>query len=544
MIILIRHAQSEGNKNRDIHQFIPDHRVKLTQHGWTQAEEAGRTLRSLLKPDDTLQFYTSPYRRTRETTEGILRTLTSDDPTPSPFPRNKITVFEEPRLREQDFGNFQPCSAEMERMWQERADYGHFFYRIPDGESAADAYDRVSGFNESLWRSFGDDNFPSVCVLVTHGLMSRVFLMKWYHWSVEYFEDLRNVNHCEFIIMKRSENNGRYILQNELRTWSELKRRAAKEGATGASSTTSSRPTPLSTAGQVGLNSSPTIPTRRWGGCVNGCNHDKVNYPRRPMRKNTMDYLGGQSQQLPPPATSSSGPLDGEQEDHPVAAQDADHAPAINEPSPGKVLRKQSTKNASALAIPPTPASPNDASNDASSSEGDDAASATRSSNQHTAPRTAAIMRHLQPLEKTSGEGFSDDSDYFPGMQHLHHSSNGHRKLLRASSRQRQESKERKLARKQTEQSWREESGMGTGARTDRLGDGDATSDDPGLTKERGPAEDQPILREALKGNMIVERSEEEREQSDEDLDEEKKIGEAEVDRMKEAERKGFGEVY
>jgi broad specificity phosphatase PhoE len=195
MIILIRHAQSEGNKNRDIHQFIPDHRVKLTQHGWTQvcfcpnlhptvanrhqAEEAGRQLRSLLRPDDTLQFYTSPYRRTRETTEGILRTLTSDDPTPSPFPRNKITVFEEPRLREQDFGNFQPCSAEMERMWQERADYGHFFYRIPDGESAADAYDRVSGFNESLWRQFGDEDFPSVCVLVTHGLMSRVFLMKW-----------------------------------------------------------------------------------------------------------------------------------------------------------------------------------------------------------------------------------------------------------------------------------------------------------------------------------------------------------------------------
>ena len=144
-----------------------------------QAEEAGRQLRSLLRPDDTLQFYTSPYRRTRETTEGILRTLTSDDPTPSPFPRNKITVFEEPRLREQDFGNFQPCSAEMERMWQERADYGHFFYRIPDGESAADAYDRVSGFNESPWRQFGDEDFPSVCVLVTHGMMSRVFLMKW-----------------------------------------------------------------------------------------------------------------------------------------------------------------------------------------------------------------------------------------------------------------------------------------------------------------------------------------------------------------------------
>lgn len=80
-------------------------------------------------------------------------------------------------------------------MWEERAAYGHFFYRIPNGESAADAYDRVSGFNESLWRQFGDPEFPSVLVLVTHGLwvwlnqdyvsvllmrgsLIRIFLMK------------------------------------------------------------------------------------------------------------------------------------------------------------------------------------------------------------------------------------------------------------------------------------------------------------------------------------------------------------------------------
>lgn len=137
----------------------------MTSEGWQQAYDAGRRLRTLLRADDTVQFFTSPYRRTRETTEGILQTLTSDNPEPSPFKRNNIKVYEEPRLREQDFGNFQPCSAEMERMWQERADYGHFFYRIPDGESAADAYDRVSGFNESLWRQFGEEDFPSVCVL-------------------------------------------------------------------------------------------------------------------------------------------------------------------------------------------------------------------------------------------------------------------------------------------------------------------------------------------------------------------------------------------
>jgi len=156
----------------------------------------------------------------------------------------------------------------MERMWQERADYGHFFYRIPNGESAADAYDRISGFNESLWRQFAEEDFPSVCVLVTHGLMTRVFLMKWYHWSVEYFEDLRNIHHCEFIKMARDENN-KYTLQTTLRTWSEL--HARSNGATEAKPDTHSEP------------------HRRWGGCSMGCNHHKMVFPRKTRRTSTMD---------------------------------------------------------------------------------------------------------------------------------------------------------------------------------------------------------------------------------------------------------------
>lgn len=283
MIILVRHAQSEGNKNRDIHQTTPDHRVKLTPEGHRQAQEAGRRLRDLLRPDDTLHFFTSPYRRTRETAEGMLNSLTSDSPSPSPFPRHAIKVYEEPRLREQDFGNFQPCSTEMERMWMERADYGHFFYRIPNGESAADAYDRVSGFNESLWRLFGEEDMASVCVLVTHGLMTRVFLMKWYHWSVEYFEDLRNINHCEFVIMTHNQDNGKYTLQNKLRTWSDLKKERDAEKARERTA--------------KGLEAAPLsaidhIPIRRkWGGCPDGCTHGLTGDAKRSPRARVADSL-------------------------------------------------------------------------------------------------------------------------------------------------------------------------------------------------------------------------------------------------------------
>lgn len=282
MIILVRHAQSEGNKNRDIHQTIPDHRVKLTNEGYRQAEDAGRRLRDLLHPDDTLHFFTSPYRRTRETTEGILESLTSDAPAPSPFPRHTIKVYEEPRLREQDFGNFQPCSSEMERMWMERADYGHFFYRIPNGESAADAYDRVSGFNESLWRLFGEDDFANVCVLVTHGLMARVFLMKWYHWSVEYFEDLRNINHCEFVVLTLNPDNGKYTLQNKLRTWSDLRKDRERENA----------PKEQVAAPTVSPSQPDHIPIRRkWGGCPDGCTHGITGDGKQALRTSLLNTI-------------------------------------------------------------------------------------------------------------------------------------------------------------------------------------------------------------------------------------------------------------
>jgi hypothetical protein len=103
--------------------------------------------------------------------------------------------------------------------------------------------------------------------------MSRVFLMKWYHFSVEYFEDLRNINHCEFLIMRRNDETGKYILENKLRTWSELKRERAallakENGETSKEGGNSKDASTLARAG--------TIETRRrWGGCPNGCNHDK-----------------------------------------------------------------------------------------------------------------------------------------------------------------------------------------------------------------------------------------------------------------------------
>ena len=193
-------------------------------------------------------------------------------------------------------------------MWQERADYGHFFYRIPNGESAADAYDRISGFNESLWRSFGEEDFASVCVLVTHGLMTRVFLMKWYHFSVEYFEDLRNVNHCEFVVMKLNPDNGKFILQNQLRTWSQLRREEEAEA--------------------VAAPASPIPVRKRWRDCQDSCDASGFERRQQQRRQNTAELFldeatlvsiqqsdRTQSSKLPPPPLPPPAANSG-QDDH------------------------------------------------------------------------------------------------------------------------------------------------------------------------------------------------------------------------------------
>lgn len=98
--------------------------------------------------------------------------------------------------------------------------------------------------------------------------------MKWYHFSVEYFEDLRNINHCEFLIMNK-QTSGKYVLENKLRTWSELRRERAlkKEKEREKGTPTGKDGNKLDKA--IAASASPVVAPRRWGGCPNGCTHDK-----------------------------------------------------------------------------------------------------------------------------------------------------------------------------------------------------------------------------------------------------------------------------
>jgi broad specificity phosphatase PhoE len=119
-------------------------------------------------------------------------------------------VYEDPRLREQEWGNFRTVE-ETERIQKERYAYGPFYYRFPHGESCADVYDRVSSFLETMHRDFDDQDYPENALIVSHGMTIRLFIMRWFHISVKEFESWANPSNCQRLIMEMGKD-GRYVM--------------------------------------------------------------------------------------------------------------------------------------------------------------------------------------------------------------------------------------------------------------------------------------------------------------------------------------------
>lgn len=253
---------------------------------------------------------------------------------------------------------------------------------------------------------------------------------------MEYFEDLRNVNHCEFIVMDKDIDNGKFLLKSELRTWSELKKQRAIEAAKEDSSRDESHrperpvvdPKRRNTVSQFLPNNqvvSKSPPARKWGGCVAGCDHEHDKYPRRKLQNLAEDSTAQ-------PEVDDTSPYEGE--DHPIAHQE--DAASVDELS-------VSPTNTRSLPIRPgkTP--------------------------------TQMFAEHYTdgietPHERNSSDHERDGGDYFDAAAILANTSahsSGSARMAGARKVPRRRPTEEDIER------WTNESGMGSGKRADALGD-------------------------------------------------------------------------
>lgn len=219
-IILLRHGQAEHNlegaailteENPD---RKPDNLSELTELGREQALESGALIRDLLGDRGTISAVVSPFERTLQTLYSLQRALGN-------VRVRKVHV--DPRVREQEFGNFQKAD-EMRKHSQTSQEVGRFYYRRPTGESGADVYDRASNFWESLLggaltpqealvhnhRTPPDD----ALLVVTHGLTMRLLLMRYFAWSPQTFDAVYNPGNCDFWVLAKDPTGARrYCLE-------------------------------------------------------------------------------------------------------------------------------------------------------------------------------------------------------------------------------------------------------------------------------------------------------------------------------------------
>lgn len=206
-IFIVRHGQSQGNVDREIYKDIPDYALKLTNLGRRQAVKVGQKISNIIQ-GESIQYYVSPFWRTRQTyLEIVKKNLNSI-----------FSYYEDPRLREQEWSQrLGSRGGYKDNEEMERDNYGHFYYRFNNGgESCADVFDRMSSFMGTMFRDFKKPTFPKNVIIVSHGMTMRLFIMRWFHVSVEEFETWGNPKNCEYFLLERRENE-KYELVTPLR---------------------------------------------------------------------------------------------------------------------------------------------------------------------------------------------------------------------------------------------------------------------------------------------------------------------------------------
>jgi 2,3-bisphosphoglycerate-dependent phosphoglycerate mutase len=225
-IILIRHGESAGNIDKRKHFELADHAVPLTDLGRRQARASGEWLgRYFLEhntPDTKTRFWVSPYARTRQTADEVIRGVEAVASTAGDEHRHMLEFDrrEHINLVEQQFGLFDGIPEEQlaEAFPRESAHYnkqlefeGKFWARMPMGESRFDVAVRVHQAFGTFHRDH-DKKGINQLVIVSHGVTIRAFQMQWLHRSYEWFEREKNPENASIHMIHGQTDLGRQFV--------------------------------------------------------------------------------------------------------------------------------------------------------------------------------------------------------------------------------------------------------------------------------------------------------------------------------------------
>ena len=211
-IFLLRHGESRSNINPALYRDMADHAIPLSEDGWEHSRAVGRILRERFEEtygepgEHKIRMWTSPYRRTRETGDGISESLGSW----------LMDRREHILLCEQQFGLFNGIPddqlpvlfPEEHALYSKQVRFaGKFWARLPMGESRFDVATRVHQAFGTFQRDSRRHGINDI-VVVCHGVTLRAFVMMWCHYSPEWFEVERNPRNCAIRLIEDGKDKG------------------------------------------------------------------------------------------------------------------------------------------------------------------------------------------------------------------------------------------------------------------------------------------------------------------------------------------------
>lgn len=207
-IFLIRHGESVSNTGENYIKRVPDHLVTLSERGIEQAREQGAWLAKYCRDTGVdlshARIWRSPFMRTRQTSEEFNKSLGITD------------IREDITLTEQQFGLFDAIPyekwgelypnefAEYER---QQANFGKFYARLPLGESPFDVAIRVHQFMGTIRRDYEKHGIDTLFIF-THGTTLRTFLLRYFHYTPEWYHEERNPKNCWIREIKDGKDMG------------------------------------------------------------------------------------------------------------------------------------------------------------------------------------------------------------------------------------------------------------------------------------------------------------------------------------------------
>ena len=191
-LLLLRHGESEGNRNRLIQGWLE---YSLTPLGREQAEMSGRYLESL----DVAVLYSSPLRRARETADVVAK-------------HTGHNVIELPDLREYHFGEAEGLiwDEARDRWGLEGRDWGRS--QVPGEEGVRGFRSRVTHQINELLNLHANDT--AICVV--HGGVIGAIVAWICDLSDEQYAQIFTANCGISIISKTSDSWPSISLLNEV----------------------------------------------------------------------------------------------------------------------------------------------------------------------------------------------------------------------------------------------------------------------------------------------------------------------------------------